>query len=158
MAIHELKIAPKWYEDVARWAKNFEVRNCEDREFKVGDTLILREWNRGKYTDRPPLVRKIEYVYKGDGTYGLSEKWCILGMKKEPIVIETKAEEEAKMKEEQAKASGRWEERKVADGNSIEDWQSARCSVCGKYHTTPYFYTFYYYKYCPHCGARMETK
>lgn len=84
MATHELKIAPKWYEDVARWVKNFEIRNCEDREFKVGDTLILREWDRGKHTDRPPLVRTVEYVYKGDGTYGLSKEWCILGMKKEP--------------------------------------------------------------------------
>lgn len=88
MATHELKIAPVWYEDVARWVKNFEVRSCEDRDFKVGDTLILKEWDRGKYTDRPPLVRTIEYVYKGDGTYGLSEKWCILGMKKEPIVFQ----------------------------------------------------------------------
>lgn len=88
MATHELKIAPKWYEDVARCVKNFEIRNCEDREFKAGDTLILREWNRGKYTDRPLLVRTIEYVYKSDGTYGLSDNWCILGMKKEPIVFQ----------------------------------------------------------------------
>lgn len=73
-------------------------------------------------------------------------------------ILEEKAEEEAKMQEEQAEASGRWEERKVADGNNIEEWQSARCSVCGKYHTTPYLYTFYDYKYCPNCGARMETK
>lgn len=33
---------------------------------------------------------------------------------------------------------GKWTERKVIeDSNAIEEWQSARCSVCGKIHTTP---------------------
>lgn len=51
---------------------------------------------------------------------------------------------------------GKWEERKVIeDGKVIEEWQSARCSVCGKFHTTPYMYYFDDFAYCPHCGARM---
>ena len=88
MATHELKIAPRWYEDVSRWQKNFEIRSCKDRDFKVGDTLILKEWDKGKFTDRPNLIRKVEYVYKGDGTYGLSEDWCILGLKKEGFTFQ----------------------------------------------------------------------
>ena len=53
---------------------------------------------------------------------------------------------------------GRWEEREVIEQetSNIEDWQSARCSVCGKYHTTPYLYMFKDYAYCPNCGAYMD--
>ena len=53
---------------------------------------------------------------------------------------------------------GRWEEREVIEQevSNIEDWQSARCSVCGKYHTTPYLYGFNDYPYCPNCGAKMD--
>lgn len=51
---------------------------------------------------------------------------------------------------------GRWEERRVIDDKCIEEWQSARCSVCGRYHTTPYMYNFDRYTYCPNCGAKMD--
>lgn len=34
--------------------------------------------------------------------------------------------------------------------------QSAKCSVCGKYHTTPYFHRLEYFHYCPNCGADMR--
>ena len=51
---------------------------------------------------------------------------------------------------------GKWEERKVSDKNCIDEWQTACCSVCHKYHTTPYMYYFDNYNYCPNCGARMD--
>lgn len=55
---------------------------------------------------------------------------------------------------------GRWEEKDIIEDRKgmgiISDWQSARCSVCGKYHTTPYAYYFTNYEYCPSCGARMD--
>lgn len=41
---------------------------------------------------------------------------------------------------------------------AIDEWQSARCSCCGRYHTTPYMYYYDHYEYCPSCGARMERK
>lgn len=53
---------------------------------------------------------------------------------------------------------GKWEEREICDKpNVIEEWQSAQCSNCGLYHTTPYMYYFDNYKYCPNCGAKMEN-
>ncbi len=58
-----------------------------------------------------------------------------------------------KVEPEQKK--GKWEEREV-DSMTITDYQSAKCSVCGKYLTTPYQDYFDNYKYCPHCGARLE--
>lgn len=51
---------------------------------------------------------------------------------------------------------GRWEERSVFE-DEIQQWQSARCSVCEKYHTTPYLYYFDNFNYCPNCGAKMEV-
>lgn len=52
--------------------------------------------------------------------------------------------------------TGKWEEREVSSEKVVDEWQSARCSVCGKYHTTPYMYFFQDYNYCPTCGARMR--
>ena len=54
---------------------------------------------------------------------------------------------------------GEWLERDVIDepkGKHITQWQSARCSVCGRYHTTPYLYSFTHYNFCPNCGAEMR--
>lgn len=56
---------------------------------------------------------------------------------------------------------GKWMEKKVTHeanrvSTIIADWQSAKCSNCGKYHTTPYLYYFNNYNYCPNCGASMD--
>lgn len=77
---HELKILPQWFADVKSGKKNFEIRR-NDRDFKVGDLLCLKEYEKGRYTGNE-VIREIEYIYKGDGTYGLSADFCILGMKK----------------------------------------------------------------------------
>lgn len=55
---------------------------------------------------------------------------------------------------------GEWLEREVIDSSYkvIDEWQSARCSVCDRYHTTPYMYYFSHYKFCPNCGAQMEVE
>ena len=57
---------------------------------------------------------------------------------------------------------GEWKECEIVQENLdepiIDEWQSARCSVCGKYHTTPYMYYFDYFNYCPNCGAKMDER
>ena len=56
---------------------------------------------------------------------------------------------------------GEWLEKEVhgADEETgIVEWQSAKCSKCGKYHTTPYMYYFTHYNFCPNCGADMRGK
>lgn len=50
---------------------------------------------------------------------------------------------------------GKWIEQKVITVNKVI-WQSAKCSVCGKYHVIPYMYYFSNYDYCPNCGAKMD--
>ena len=76
--LHELKILPRWFEDVVTGNKQFEIRR-NDRDFKVGDLLFLREYDRGKYTGRSCRVW-VKYIYQGDGTFGLSSDFCILGI------------------------------------------------------------------------------
>lgn len=76
--VHELKILPKWYEDVIKGIKKFELREA-DRDFEVGDLLRLREYENGNYTGRQ-CYAAITYIYKGDGNYGLAEGYWILGI------------------------------------------------------------------------------
>ena len=56
---------------------------------------------------------------------------------------------------------GEWLEKGVYDNDDgdremVEQWQSAQCSICKRYFTTPYLYYFDVHKYCPHCGAKMK--
>lgn len=51
---------------------------------------------------------------------------------------------------------GEWLEREQVADIQIDEWQSCRCSVCKKYHTTPFLYYFNNYNYCPNCGAKMD--
>lgn len=50
---------------------------------------------------------------------------------------------------------GKWMEKETFDNADYEIpvWQSARCSVCGKYMTAPYGYYFKVFPYCPNCGS-----
>lgn len=59
---------------------------------------------------------------------------------------------------ESARKKGKWNERSVFDAKDMgmEEMQSAKCSVCGRYHTTPYLYFFDNFNFCPNCGADMR--
>ena len=59
--IHELKILSKYYRLVELGIKTFEIR-YDDREYKVGDILILREYHEGKYTGRQIIVEVIVII------------------------------------------------------------------------------------------------
>lgn len=76
--VHQLKILPKWFTDVATNKKNFEIR-YNDRNFKVGDILVLKEYENGTYTGSK-VKRKVNYILHGDDTLGLSKDYCILGL------------------------------------------------------------------------------
>lgn len=49
--IHDLKTLPEYYDAVDKGVKTYELR-FDDRNYAVGDMLILREWQDGKYTGR----------------------------------------------------------------------------------------------------------
>ncbi|HDT9988736.1 TPA: DUF3850 domain-containing protein [Listeria monocytogenes] len=51
MTVHKLKILPEFFEKKRTLVKAFEIRK-NDRNFMVGDTLILQEYVNGEYTGR----------------------------------------------------------------------------------------------------------
>ncbi len=60
----EKKIWPKFFEKIMDGSKTFELR-LADFECKLGDILLLREWNpeTGDYTGRT-IEKKVTYILK----------------------------------------------------------------------------------------------
>ena len=79
MRVHELKISPKYFEDVKANKKNFELRK-DDRDFKVGDLITLREYDNGQYTGRAIINIPIGYILRDCPEHGLKDGYCILGI------------------------------------------------------------------------------
>lgn len=61
--VHEVKIEPEYFEKVISGLKTFEVR-LNDRNYKKGDLLVLREWKNKVYTGRSVQVNILD-VYSG---------------------------------------------------------------------------------------------
>ena len=74
---HELKILPKYFEAVVAGVKRFELRK-NDRNFQVGERIILREWDGEQFTGCS-AVRTITYIIKDCPEYGLMDGYCIIG-------------------------------------------------------------------------------
>lgn len=79
MSKHELKILPNYFTQVQHGYKQFEIRK-DDRDFKVGDTLILKEWEDDKYTGCK-LIRQITYKLTAAEFEGISPGYCVLGIR-----------------------------------------------------------------------------
>lgn len=100
------------------------------------------------------IVRKTIYdnvdqiKYECSINYAKNNDW--LGGLKEAL----EAIEEIPSAEPERK-KGKWMEKETFDNADYEIpvWQSARCSVCGKYMTAPYGYYFKVFPYCPNCGS-----
>lgn len=77
--IHELKTWNEYFEEVFMGRKTFEVRK-NDRNFKKGDLLILKEWNpkTEKYTGRI-ISRGVSYVLEG-GQFGVEKGYVVIAI------------------------------------------------------------------------------
>ncbi|MFR1687975.1 MAG: DUF3850 domain-containing protein [Massilimicrobiota timonensis] len=75
--VHNLKIKPDYFNDVLREKKKFEVR-YNDRGFKVGDILVLEEFDDKGYTGR---YINVEITYIMDEPAYCKENFVILGFK-----------------------------------------------------------------------------
>lgn len=64
--VHVLKTWPVYFQAIVDRKKRFEIR-FNDRDFKEGDTLILREYRpeQKHYTGRKVLVNVL-YIFKED--------------------------------------------------------------------------------------------
>ena len=78
MGEHVLKIYPKYFDDILEGNKNFEIRK-NDRDFRVGDYIILREWDNIHYSGRQ-IRAKITYMLD-DKFIGLADGYVAMGIK-----------------------------------------------------------------------------
>ena len=78
--VHSLKTDPKYLNAIGRGEKTFEVRK-DDRGFKVGDWLVLREYDQRTKTYGPRWIGcKITYILDATAGFGLIRGWCVLGI------------------------------------------------------------------------------
>lgn len=77
MAAHDLKTWPEYFKEVAAGTKLFEIRK-NDRNFQVGDTLFLWEFdpNKKKITGEF-LQAKITYLTN----FAQKDDYVVLGIK-----------------------------------------------------------------------------
>lgn len=77
--IHELKTIQPYFNAVYNGTKTFELRK-NDRDYKVGDILNLREYDDivREYRDRS-ISKRVNYILEG-GQFGLQKGFVILGL------------------------------------------------------------------------------
>ena len=85
---HKVKSWPEFFEAILSGIKTHEVRRMTDRDYQVGDTLRLMEFDpdSGQYTGREQCV-KITFVTSAKSPCALSEAclnpdYCILSVSK----------------------------------------------------------------------------
>jgi len=88
---HELKAWPQYFDALLTGEKTFEVRK-NDRNFQVGDTLRIRDWNpnNGAYSGRE-LEFQVSYLLHW-GAFGIEAGNVVLGLYRHPQYILPKME------------------------------------------------------------------
>ena len=72
---HRLKIHRKPFLDLESGAKTCEIRDCSDRDFQVGDSVLLMLIDETGNPTQNELRRKITHIHTG---YGLQDHLCVL--------------------------------------------------------------------------------
>lgn len=80
---HELKIAPVYFREVLMESKRFEVRK-NDRDFKEGDTICLKEFDGTKYTGSEIIV-KVGFVLAD--FEGLRPGYCVFSIQVQTALL-----------------------------------------------------------------------
>lgn len=73
---HQLKILPQYFHAVTVGDKSFEIRK-NDRNYKVGDNIVLSEYEEGQYTGRN-ILAKITYITD----YEQKDDYVVFGIEK----------------------------------------------------------------------------
>lgn len=77
--IHSIKIAPQYLDAVVAGQKRAELRRS-DRDYKVGDLLVLCEWTHGKYTGRE-WASVITHILPVGDVITAVESWSVLSIR-----------------------------------------------------------------------------
>lgn len=75
--VHRIKVLVPYFQSLVDREKNFELR-LNDRDYRVGDTVVLEEYTGEHYTGRG-ITRKIKYVLKDCPQFGLKDGYCVFG-------------------------------------------------------------------------------
>jgi len=78
--MHELKTVQPHLADVRSGRKTFEARR-DDRGFREGDLLCLREWTGSRYIGEPVTVR-VTYILRNAAFFGLQPGYVVLGIER----------------------------------------------------------------------------
>lgn len=92
MTVHKLKLFPEYFDAVVNGIKTFEIRK-NDRDYKVGDTLRLYEFDpkeeefRAK-SSRLPETRTCDVavtyiITHEDFPDGIPEDYCVMGIRRQ---------------------------------------------------------------------------
>jgi len=81
---HDLKTWPEFFEAVEAGKKTFEVR-FNDRGYKVGDVLRLREWSPQTQVYSGRETKQL-VTYTMSDRFGVDPDWIIMGMKSMPVI------------------------------------------------------------------------
>lgn len=87
---HELKCWPEFFVEIAAGRKRHDLRRSRDRDFQVGDQLLLREFEpvSQRYTGREQVVT-VTYITSAQRRCALSDEalhadFCILSIASRP--------------------------------------------------------------------------
>lgn len=99
--------------------------------------------------------KSLDYIRKHISALPSADRPSNVLQEKKPTPIEDYMTGKSRLVD---RPKGEWTEKEVMvdEEENITEWQSARCSVCGRYHTTPYMYYFDNFNFCPNCGADMR--
>lgn len=75
--IHDLKVWPEFFEPLSSGEKSFELR-LDDRGFRAGDTLLLREWSKADGYSGRQIERVVTYIAGGEPW--LSPNYVCMGL------------------------------------------------------------------------------
>jgi hypothetical protein len=87
MKTHQLKCWPKFFESLVNGSRGFELRK-NDRDFRVGDFLVLSEWDPSTRSYTGKQVRRvILYVLRAEESLfpGLEPGHAILSLGDETV-------------------------------------------------------------------------
>lgn len=81
MTVHKLKLFPEYFDAVANGIKTFEIRK-NDRDYKVGDTLRLYEFDPEEEA-RTCDVAVTYILTHEDFPDGIPEDYCVMGIRRQ---------------------------------------------------------------------------
>lgn len=79
MKSHIIKCWPQYFNPLETRQKTFEIRE-NDRDYKVGDTLVITEWDPDNQKETGRWEART-IIYMVQGVFGLPQNVCVLGFR-----------------------------------------------------------------------------